>query len=273
MDVHASRLQGVCRVGGVRFSRLQQATRYAVSDYASDIQSVFQIDTTRDDPTVHPQFICAVCVKVLKRISEGGKYRGGGCGEKVEWVAHDLVSCNFCLQFGRGGRPCKKKRVAGDFEGQARTTFTGLVCNTTEGTPDTCTQSACSTTLTEKVSEHTHTESGIDLDSPDLLSSVSTPAYRAGTDLDCDRFVSPVSFAACCICRLVLDSAVESSCCSTMFCLQCIWQWLYGHPYCPMCRKPMQTSDLKTPHRFVHGTLSSLELHCDFYESPIAWVP
>ena len=39
-------------------------------------------------------------------------YCGGWCGPQVEWKGHSRLSCDFCNEFGRGGRPSKKKRTS-----------------------------------------------------------------------------------------------------------------------------------------------------------------
>ena len=260
MENHESRLDEVCCIGGSRFSRNLQSTRYAVCEFSTTIKACFGIDISHDTTDTHPQYICCACHKVLlRRMSSGDDfvYCGGGCGPQVEWKGHSRLSCDFCNEFGRGERPSKKKRTS---------------LSESQSTETEVQEEAGNTNV--KYIEVNETEvNGIDVDSSQVLLELATPSFRASCELDGDRFVGNVTFAACCICKLVLDQAIESSCCSTMFCVSCIWKWLLGHNHCPACRGEMLAHMLKTPHRFVLSALSSLQLHCDFYQSTLVGCP
>ena len=75
MENHESRLDEVCRIGGSRFSRHRQSTRYAVCDFSTTIKACFGIDTSHDTTDTHPQYICCACHKVLlRRMSSGDDF-------------------------------------------------------------------------------------------------------------------------------------------------------------------------------------------------------
>lgn len=99
MDTHAEVLSSVCRVGGGRFSECSHSTLYSVADHSSALQAVFDIDVSKDQKDVHPQYFCSKCERVLRRVLTGGKRSGGGCGDPVVWCAHTRLYCKICKTY------------------------------------------------------------------------------------------------------------------------------------------------------------------------------
>ena len=83
------------------------------------------------------------------------------------------------------------------------------------------------------------------------LSEIALEPYQARVELDASRFTHELDYAACPICRLLPDAAIESRCCRQLFCLPCIWHWLNGATTCPSCRAHMSTSLLVAPRPFA----------------------
>ena len=105
-----SYLQEVCRIGGRKFSSCKQSTRYPVEKYKHELNSVFSIDIAEDDPEVHPQNICILCQRALKRASEKSTYCGGGCPTQL-FIASAVPNVNSCLIELCAGRPFAAMRV------------------------------------------------------------------------------------------------------------------------------------------------------------------
>ena len=76
---------------------------------------------TEDHADTHPPCMCVVCFNGLRRkcqaVGSGADfmYSGGGCGSIVHWKSHSRLSCTFCSEFSRAGRPSKKKRTPSGF--------------------------------------------------------------------------------------------------------------------------------------------------------------
>ena len=106
-------LKEVCCIGGRKFSSCKQSTRFPMEKYKHELNSVFSIDIAEDDPEVHPQYICILCQRALKRVSEKSTYCGGGCGTLVTWTQHCRASCSFCEnQTSKSkGRPITKPKT------------------------------------------------------------------------------------------------------------------------------------------------------------------
>ena len=89
MEQHVTYLDHVCRVGGKKFSSLNQTVRYEASSYACQLLSAFGIDISSDKPEVHPKYVCILCQRILLRAhKESAAHCGGGCGEVQEWTQH-----------------------------------------------------------------------------------------------------------------------------------------------------------------------------------------
>ena len=209
MELHSHNLQFVCRIGEARFTRHRQETKYDVKKYAEDIKTSFGIDVTEDHADTHPPCMCVVCFNVLRRkcqaVDSGADfmYSGGGCGSIVHWKSHSRQSCTFCSEFSHAGRPSKKNRTPSGFFKKSET-HTSTNTDTTTCTPphSTCTHSksvntttptntdtTCSDNTTMPCSKENLENSGIDVDSPQVLLDIATPRYKAGTELDSDRFI------------------------------------------------------------------------------------
>lgn len=104
MDSHISYLQEVCRVGGRKFSTCKQSTRYSVEKCSEMLKSIRGIDISLDSPNIHPQYVCTLCMKALKRASATTKatHCRGGCGPPVEWEPHHRTNCSVCSSRNKG---------------------------------------------------------------------------------------------------------------------------------------------------------------------------
>ena len=103
------------------------------------------------------------------------------------------------------------------------------------------------------------------------LSEIALKPYQASVELDASSFTHEIDYAACPMCRLLPDAAIESRCCRQLFCLPCIWHWLNGAAAYPSCRAHMSTSFLVAPHPFAAKAFAAMEIHCDFTNHPF-WV-
>ena len=268
LDVHVKRLKEVCRIGGIRFSRLSRPTRTPVVDVAGEIKSCFGVDVSGDDGDVHPDSICLSCFKVIQRFRKAEKsmeMKGGGCGSVVMWEPHKRTSCEFCEEYSRPGRRPAK-----------HTTHT---CTTVEvpqtSQSSTCTVSQASQTCSshasaqgKQVEDKDDVSCGVDVGMSEV-EKLATPSFQAQFELDSSRFTHDVDYACCPICRLVVERAVETPC-KHVFCTPCIMHWLSAECTCPFCRMPLTSSTLISPHPLFTKGLSSMQIHCDFYISPLA---
>jgi len=57
---------------------------------------------------------------------------------------------------------------------------------------------------------------------------------------------------------------VQHADCETLFCHECIKDWLARDQSCPVDRKPLTLNKLKSPPRIAKTLLGNLELRCDF---------
>ena len=111
MEQHVTYLDHVYRVGGKKFSSLNQTVRYEASSYASELLSAFGIDISSDKPEVHPKYVCILCKRTLLRArKESVAHCGGGCGQVQEWTQHTQLNCTLCTEQSKPkskGRPKK----------------------------------------------------------------------------------------------------------------------------------------------------------------------
>lgn len=49
----------------------------------------------------------------------------------------------------------------------------------------------------------------------------------------------------CLICHELVDGAVQSPCCGSLFCLQCVNVWIEGNKTCPSCRIALKSEELQ----------------------------
>ena len=68
----------------------------------------------------------------------------------------------------------------------------------------------------------------------------------------------------CSICLGILNEPMSTQCCRTLYCLQCIHQWLAVNTCCPVDRKPLKIQQLCKPNLLVTNILSKFEISCDF---------
>lgn len=131
MERHVSILSQLCRVGGKRFASHDQSIKYSVQDNGIELQSMYGIDISQDDSSIHPTFICILCQHSLKR-REKAQHWGSGCGPVYDWQAHSRTGCSLCdeQQAMPTTRPSKSKQT---LRGTAASVARNL------GTPETVT--------------------------------------------------------------------------------------------------------------------------------------
>jgi len=169
--------------------------KHLVSDFTDDILRVGKVDTSQDDPEIHPQRFCILCKNALKRaldkLSKGEDFKStGGCGAGglFTWSSHKETGCNTCaqaLQNSGGGRPPAGNKLQGIF-------------------------SSDMTSTTDMTSEST--VSALDIEKEDFLSRL-LPSFKHKADLSSARFLTPLSSLTCEICSNIVDQPVQAPCC------------------------------------------------------------
>jgi len=82
-----------------------------------------------------------------------------------------------------------------------------------------------------------------------------------------DRLKKQITFIEellCVICHNLVDNPVQHAECETLFCKDCIEDWLTRDNTCPVDRKNLTTEMLRPPPRISRKMLESLEIRCDF---------
>ena len=142
MENYLVALDGLCGVGGLKFSRHTRSTQYPVLEFSVQLTGCFGVDVQKDSLDVHPAYICHLCKKTVDRFryaqANGRKFQtAGGCGASViaEWRAHPSdvdEPCTPCSLFfdRKSGRPSRKKRpifsaVARSAQGNTSSAFDG----------------------------------------------------------------------------------------------------------------------------------------------------
>eukprot|EP00117_Sycon_ciliatum_P026615 scpid33635/ scgid5600/ E3 ubiquitin-protein ligase NRDP1; RING finger protein 41 &gt; E3 ubiquitin-protein ligase NRDP1; RING finger protein 41 len=287
MATHLQALTLLCRVGGVRLTKCKQTTLYSVRENADGLKKAFGIDVSQDKPDIHPTRFCSTCNKTVNRALSSDKYNrcGGGCASPVEWLPHDAESqCKTCSRVEKikiGGRPAKKKRTTvppvrsqpdtqctsstqPTQSSQISPAASGIQSNTSS------TSSTMVPTPAEKqlrpasISATNESLQGQDIAKSELISR-ATPSYKTERELSPDRFIMNFSELICSICKHILDKSVQASCCGKNFCVDCIWHWLVMHASCPVCRSPLQASQLLTPSLTLKNCLAEVLVRCDNY--------
>eukprot|EP00117_Sycon_ciliatum_P000806 scpid26705/ scgid6721/ E3 ubiquitin-protein ligase NRDP1; RING finger protein 41 len=272
MEGHIKKLEQVCRISGGKFTKQDRSTRYSVAERAGEIQACFKINVLNDQPGIHPEFFCRTCKKVLDRYSKASSSfvtRGGGCGSSsIEWVAHKRTGCSVCDTLSRPGRAATKDTTPRLIDKCDDASECPQATQDQTVNPQSSHEKQAGTQTSTDVDVDIEDQSGVDVDITEVQKK-ATPPYQAGIALDGSRFTHDVSYAACPICRLVTDPAIEAPCCKQVFCLPCIYQWLQGSTKCPYCRSALMASQLTSPHPFVGHALAAMLVHCDFRESPL----
>ena len=97
MEQNVTYLDHVCRVGGKKFSSLNQTVRYEAISYACELLSAFGINISSDKPEVHPKYVGILCQRTFLRArKESAANCGGGCREVQEWTLHTRLNCTLC---------------------------------------------------------------------------------------------------------------------------------------------------------------------------------
>ena len=167
-------------------------TVYHCSDHKDDLLSVFHIDITCDNPSVHPHHFCESC-SVLRRAKLAVK------NETIyihnvnvhEWAEHESKECTICTHSVRG-RPKKEKK--------------------NRGRPSTSSTHAAINNII-KCSPRSFLPCNSD--------NISLYTVPQSSGLCCED-------VACSICTLLLDQPVQLSC-GPVVCQHCICRLLHQH--------------------------------------------
>jgi len=82
-----------------------------------------------------------------------------------------------------------------------------------------------------------------------------------------DRLKKQITFIEellCVICHNLVDNPVQHAECETLFCKDCIEDWLTRDNTCPVDRKNLTPRMLRPPSRLARKMLEGLEVRCDF---------
>lgn len=92
---HAEALEKLCRVCGKSLVTKTIKTKHLCSAHRESLRSVFAVDITHDDSTVHPRYFCNACKIVLhKTLTIEYKNR---TVVFAGWCEHlDDESCTLC---------------------------------------------------------------------------------------------------------------------------------------------------------------------------------
>ena len=248
MEEHKRYLQEVCRVGGRKFtSSCKQSTRYGVEQCKEELEKVHGICVERDGPDVHPQYICVLCERALKRARRKASFCGGGCGVAVKWVPHQRINCIFCTNHTAKARG--KRQVAIKPSTQLR----GVAAIRKHGSQQGLADAAASTSI-----------SGMDETEEQVLKK-ACKAHRASMPLAPGRFIDKEAVQIFLKCNMAVDSAIQAACYEELFCASCICQWLAANNKCPACSAEIKSSLLCQPGRAVTRLIGILSIRCDFY--------
>ena len=154
--------------------------RYDTKQYKETLLEVFALDISQDKPDAHPQFMCLLCERSLARSVKGG------CGPVVVWKPHHRTACTLCSDAhakSKGGHPPKRKALSQSRDQASKHHDAQLNTTATHST----------------VTSNTPNMSGMDISAEELLEK-ATPAYKATTPLDRNRFVDNISVSSCMLC-------------------------------------------------------------------------
>ena len=266
MDTHVSYLEQVCRIGGRKFSSCKQPIRYSVRTLKDELQSVFSLDVENDSYDIHPQHICILCQRALKRACSKPNpkeaFCGGGCGPLKSWEAHKRNNCGFCESQssgakGKSTKPAKPKQK-----------LRGAVAKWGDETPTTQAQAP----MQEHVTPEPSSVSGLDIPLEQVIEN-ACKLNQATVKLQPDRFIDKHAIEQCHICHNVVDNAIEAACCQELFCTMCICTWLENSSQCPVCGDGMRASSLRQPGRVLSRIIENWSLHCDYHQPHLQGCP
>ena len=191
---HIQALESLCRVCGGPANQNRPC-----KDHLEALNCVFNVDTTTDQPQIHPKNFCKCCYAVVQRFDkaeeEGRVFLH--TVEPVQWFAHSNQTCRVCERIkskSKGGRPSKSRKG--------------------RGRPTTCTTTTCTSTsdLRNTLAE------ALKCAPPSffpknqkraLLTSVPTPLGLNASDVECS------------ICLELLDRPVQTQC-GSVLCYLCV---------------------------------------------------
>ena len=201
---------------------------------------------------MHPQYICVLCERALKRARGKASFCGGGCGIAVKWIPHQRINCTNHTAKARG-----KRQVAIKPSTQLRRLAAICKHGSQQGSAD----AAASTTI-----------SGMDETEEQVLKR-ACKAHRASTLLAPGRFIDKEAVQIRLKCNMAVDNAIQAACCEELFCANCICQWLAANNKCPACSAEMKASPLCQPGRAATRLIGILSIRCDFYTPSLEGCP
>ncbi|KAJ6645412.1 E3 ubiquitin-protein ligase NRDP1 [Pseudolycoriella hygida] len=84
---------------------------------------------------------------------------------------------------------------------------------------------------------------------------------------DSERFVnlSPdiADHFKCCVCLDIFEEPLQMPC-GHIHCKECIRSYFGIIKFCPECRRPCQTEQMKRPHRIIVALLQGLKIKCEY---------
>ena len=233
-DLHTECLQSLCRVCGnkLKKSKDQWKSNYRCEDYREMLREKFDLETEKDDASIHPLRFCNACYLSTSKTRAS-----------LVWEPHGEESCKTCshgMKLKKGGRSPKK-----GFGGRK--------------TPKQ-NESASAAIETERSS----------MNKQELLEKISDISARPSVNRS-ETFQENFDFVGgvkddfnCAICREILSSPIETKC-EHYFCAGCLRQ-VVGRAGatvpCPVCKEPILPTDLKQPTRMVLRLLGDLEVKC-----------
>ena len=124
METHRQSLGSLCRICTRKLGRVSYpcAYRYNEPGKGNDETALIEVfvNTSCDDPNIHPPCYCMNCqltlIRMRKAKKDGKVYRTSMTVSPHEWEEHKEVGCTTCGMVGSrkpGGRPKKKRNILG----------------------------------------------------------------------------------------------------------------------------------------------------------------
>ena len=222
-EQHCLNLQNLCRICGGYIRK----DPVMVNTIHERIAEAFHIDTSSDNPVVHPPKICLACYSTMINI----KKRQTTTILKIwPWYEHsnDCMTCSHTLKVKKGGRKLKKPKL---------------------GRPKAGTK-IWSRSIFDLLSEK----------SPIVDFDTNLAAFHFQRE-----FNGHLELCICKICQKILKTPLILRQCEHVFCLKCIADKLQGKyensTKCPVCSTPILISDLGHSKN-SYNLLGCLKIQC-----------
>ncbi|XP_078540465.1 V(D)J recombination-activating protein 1-like [Lissotriton helveticus] len=258
MEVHADRLQMLCRICGTSFKTGQDSQRHPVhgpvdqethellrrkekkvTSWPELIAKVFKIDVRGDVDTVHPTCFCHNCRAIIKQ-----RFRSTPCevyfprNGAVQWQPHS-ADCGVC----RSAKQSLKRKMA----------------------PQSSLQLAKRLKMSAERTRKIKAKKRKLLQKNKILIQkiANCQKIHLGTDLlVVDYPADFIKSISCAVCDHILADPVQTTC-KHLFCRICLLKCLrLMGSYCPTCKYPCFPTDLATPVKSFQTVLSTLVLRC-----------